>query len=820
MHPADLRYAARALRASPGFSLTAVAILALGIGACAAIFSVVNKVLLEPLPYPDPDRLVQLRSESWVGDQNVVSVQKFLVWRDYTSVFQGIAAYEVGGPSLNLTDREPPVALKIARVSAGYFAVFGAPIALGRSFSTREDSPHGPCAALIADRLWHRRFGADPSLVGRKISLEHEPCLVAGVLRPNPATDPVADIFLTLQADPNAADHINRVRVAARLKPGYTLDDARQAVGDTMRNYLYRYSWVLLLFHETFTAISLRDAIVGDVRPALFLLTGAVGFVLLICCANLANLLLARGARRARELAIRTALGAERGRIIRQLLAESLLLSLAGGAAGLVLGFLGVRELLALSPADIPRVGANGAAIALDWRVFLFTLLISLATGVLFGLLPALKASRTNLNALVNESAAQSGMSLRSHRGRGVLVAAEVSLALVLLAGAGLLIRTFVAVRAVDRGFSEANVLTLETSLANSRFDRTAQVDQLVRSTARRLRTIPGVAVAATTSALPLEPSLNLPFTIHNHDQTQVGRYHGAASWRSVSPAYFDALRIRLLRGRYFTDADDATAAGVILINRAMFRKYWQDVNANPIGDFITIGKGMGAASEDQPRQIVGVIADIREAGMNAEPAMYVPAAQVPDAINARNNRLLPLTWVVRTTGAPAASAAAILNELRQSAGGLTVQRVRTLREVASASSARIQFYTMLLSLFAGMALLLSAVGLYALMAYAVQQRTQEIGIRMALGARPEDVRNMVVWQGMRLALLGIAAGIPAALALTRVMQSMIFGIRTWDPAVFGVVAAVLAAVTFFAAWAPSRGALLVDPATALRSGR
>jgi predicted permease len=815
---ADIRYAARTLRASPAFSLTAIAILALGIGAVAAIFSVVNKVLLEPLPYPDADRLVQLRSESWVGDQDVVSVQKFLVWRDFTVVFDHIAAYEVGGPSLNLTDRREQEPLKTARVSAGYFAVFRAPLALGRGFSPREDGPGGPCAVLLSSRMWRQRFGGDPTLIGRKIPLEHEPCQVVGVLEPNPAADPVADIFLPLQADPNASDHISRVRVAARLKPGFTVAEARQAVGKTMANYLFRYSWTMLLFHEDFTAIGLRDAMVGDVRPALYLLSGAVGFVLLICCANVANLLLARGACRARELAIRTALGAERKRIVRQLLTESALLCLAGGAAGVALGFLGVRELLALSPAGIPRVGSGGSAIALDWRVFLFSLLVSLGSGVLFGLVPAMKASRANVGSLINQSAVQSGMAFRHNRGRSALVVAEVSLALVLLAGAGLLIRTFVGARTVDRGFSEQNVLTLETSLANSRFDRTAQVDQLVRLTARRLHNIPGVSAVATTCALPLEPSLTLPFTVHNHDQTQVGRYHGAASWRSVSPAYFDALRIRLLRGRAFTERDDGSTAGVVLISRAMYRKYWQAVDANPIGDFITIGEGMGGSNEDEPRQIVGVVADVRDAGLKREPMMYVPASQVPDIINARNNRLLPLTWVVRTEGPSAAASAAILHELRESGVGLPVQRVRTLGEVVAVSLARTRFYALLLGLFASIALLLAAAGLYALMAYAVQQRTREIGIRMALGARPGDVRNMVVWQGMRLALAGIAIGIPTALALTRVMDRMIFGVRTWDPAVFGAVGALLAAVTFFAAWAPSLVATRVDPADALRA--
>ncbi|MCU1239224.1 MAG: hypothetical protein JWP63_7191, partial [Candidatus Solibacter sp.] len=471
MFPAELRHAVRTLRASPAFSLTVIAILALGIGAGTAIFSVVNKLLLEPLPYPDPDRLVQLKSESWVGDQTVVSVQKYLVWRDFTNVFDPIAAYEVGGPSLNLTDSERPRALKIARVSAGYFSLFGAAVAHGRTFSTREDAPHGERAVVIANALWRRQFAGDPSLVGRTIQLEHEPYQVVGILESSAAADPIADVFLPLEADANALDHVSRVRVAARLKPGYTLADARLAVGKTMAHYLYRYSWTLLLFHEDFTVIGLRDAIVGDVRPALYLLTGAVAFVLLICCANIANLLLARGARRAHEFAVRTALGAECGRLIRQLLTETALLSLAGGAAGLALGVLGVRALLSASPVDIPGIGANGAAVALDWRVFLFTLLASLATGILFGLAPALAASRADVGSLVKASAAQSGMSLRRNRGRSALVVAEVGLALVLLAGAGLLIRTFVGVRSVDRGFSEQNVLTLETSLANSRFD-------------------------------------------------------------------------------------------------------------------------------------------------------------------------------------------------------------------------------------------------------------------------------------------------------------------------------------------------------------
>lgn len=625
--------------------------------------------------------------------------------------------------------------------------------------------------------------------------------------------EPPADLWLPLQADSRSIDHVGRVRVAARLNPGVTLDLAQDVMFKTIRYWRFPFN---LLYMERFTAIPLRDAMVGDVRQALYLLIGAVGFVLVISCANVANLLLARAARRAREIAIRAALGAERRRIIHQLLAESLILSLGGGVLGLIAGYLGVRELLAISPVDIPRTGANGAGITLDWRVFLFTLLVSMLTGILFGMMPALHASRADVSTVVKDSASQSGMGFRRNRGRSALVITEMALALVLLAGAGLLIRTFVSMRTANRGFDEQNVLTVEMSLANPQFEKTTQVAQLVRKAESRLRTISGVAAVATTCALPLEPSLTMPFTIEGRDRTQVGRYHGTATWRSVSPGYFDAFQIRLLRGRQFTSADDEHAAGVMLINRAMLKRYWPEVDANPIGEFLTIGRDTGPGLEEPPRQIVGVVADVRDAGLNREPMMYVPVAQVKDAMNARNNRLLFITWVVRAAG-PSMPTAAIQHELHEASGGIPLERVRTMHEVVAVSSARTEFYMMLLTLFAAIALLLAAVGLYGLMAYSVQQRTPEIGIRMALGASPGDVRAMVVWQGMRLAFLGILIGIPTALALTRVMVSMIFGIPTWDPAVFAAVGMLLSAVGLFASYVPSIRATRVDPVDALR---
>lgn len=799
----------------------AIAVLALGIGAGTAIFSVVNQVLLEPLPYPDPDRLVQLMTTSPTGDQSVVSIPKFINWRDNDRVFQEMAAYDVGGLGINLTESEFPETLKAARVSADYFRLFGAKFAIGHGFSKKEDGPGGPYVAVISYGLWRGRFGTNATLVGRTISLDNEPYKVIGVLARGFTTDTMADIWLPLQADPSSEDHIGRVRVAARLQPGVTVGEAQKDVGDTMEPFLRKYashsiSEAPILFMEQFTAIPLRDATVGNVRPALYLLSGAVGFLFLIACANAANLLLARGARRTREIAIRAALGAQRKEIIRQLLTESVLLALAGGVVGLVLSYFGVRGLLAISPGDLPRIGANGSAITLNWRVFLFALVVSGFTGIVFGLIPAVNASRADVSALVNDSVSQSGMEWRRNRGRSALLIAEMALALVLLVGAGLMIRTFVAKRTISRGFDEQNVLTLEMSLSGSQFEKTAHVAQLVRYAERRIQRIAGVSAVAAAYALPLEPSLGMPFIIYKNDQ-MLWRWDGAAAWRSVSPGYFDAFRIRLLRGRVFTDDDGEHAAGVALINRSMMRKYWPEVDANPIGEFIILGKGMGPEMEDAPRQIIGVVADVRDTKLDLEPTVYVPVAQMPDGLNARNNRLLPITWVVRTTGALPLGTATIQQELHQVSAGLPLERVRTMHELVAASSARTEFYTMLLMVFAGIALLLAAVGLYGLMAYSVRQRTLEIGIRMALGAGPDDVRSLVVWQGMRLALLGMLAGIPTALALSRVTVSVIFGIKTWDPAVLAIVAFLLGSVALFAAYIPSLRATRVNPADALR---
>jgi putative ABC transport system permease protein len=545
-------------------------------------------------------------------------------------------------------------------------------------------------------------------------------------------------------------------------------------------------------------------------------LVGAVSFVLLIACANVANLLLVRATGRKREFAIRAAMGAGRGRIIRQLLTESVLLSLVGGALGLILGFVGVRALLAVSPGGIPRIGENGAAVGIDWRVLAFTLGVSVFTGILFGLFPALSASSPDLNSTLKESSNRSGTGFRQGKARSLLVISEVSLALVLLIGAALLIRTFIALRGVNPGFNPHNVLTMEMSLTGDRFTKTAGVAQMVRDGRERLSAIPGVEDSASTCCLPLEGGFGLPFIV-------VGRplgkdiATGGAGWMNASPGYFDVYKIPILRGRDFTDQDVAGAPGVVIINQAMAKKFWP--KEDPVGQQIIIGKGVGPEFEEPARQIVGIVGDIRDGGLNRDPrpVMIIPQAQVLDGITALNARIGPVVWLVRTHTDPHQFISAVTEQLRQASGGFPVARVRTMDEVVIHSTARQDFNMLLLTIFGASALILAAIGIYGLMAYSVQQRTQEMGIRMALGADRGRIRNLVVWHGMTLALIGIVIGVGAAFGLTRLLASFLFGVKIYDPMVFVTVPVILSAVALAAVWFPATRASKLDPMQALR---
>ncbi len=799
---------------NPGFTLTAISALALGIGITTAIFSVVNTVLLKPLSYPDSDRIVQFMLSGPDGTQSSSSVTNLHIWQEQTSVFQEVSAYDFAGIGLNLTGAVPEQVHGL-HVTADYFRLFGAPMLLGRSFTAQEDSPHGGQTTVLSYGLWKRKFGGDPAIAGKTISLSGDSYTVIGVAGPSFQTDPVTDLWLPFQFDPNSTDQGHYFFVAGRLKPGVTLAQANAQLKLAAAEFRRRYPPANPQIG--FIVQPLRDAIVSGARLSLLILAGAVCFVLLIACANVANLLLVRAMGRKREFAIRAALGAGRAHLIRQLLTESVLLSFAGGALGLVLGLIGVRSLLAVSPGALPRIGEHGSAVGLDWRVLAFTVAVSVFTGILFGLFPALGASRPDLSAAMNESGSRSGTGFRQNKARALLVVSEVSLALVLLLGAALLIRTLIALRDVKPGFDANHVLTMEMSLTGQRFAKTAGVAQMVRNSRERLNAIPGVLASASTCCIPLEGGFGLPFTI-------VGRPPGknpfgnGAGWMSTSPGYFDVFKIPLLRGRDFTEQDDGSAPGVVLINQAMAKQFWG--KQDPVGQQIVIGKGVGPEFEEPPRQIIGIVGDVHDGGLNRNPfpMMIVPQAQVPDGMTALNARILPVNWVFRTSGDPHQIAAAVAGQLRQTSGGLPVARIRTMDEVVVNSTARQDFNMLLLTIFGVCALVLAAIGIYGLMAYSVQQRVQEIGIRMAMGADRVRIRNMVVWQGMRLTLAGVAIGLGAAFALTRLIANLLFGVKSWDPAVFVTVPVILAAVALLAVWMPAHRASQLDPMQALRT--
>ena len=812
----DVKHALRQAWQSPAFAVPAVAALALGIGANTAIFSVVNAVLLKPLPYPEPTRLMLMLNTSPQGSGPGASPTKFNNWRRQTNVLQDVSAYRFS--AVNLTEGEPEQ-VDTAHVSAGFFRLFGAPVAAGRTFAAAEDLPNGPHVAVLSQGFWKRRFGGDPAVVGRKLSLNGEPHEVIGVLGPfdteaiQAPTGP-PEIWLPFQIDPNSVMQGHFFMAAARLKPDVTIAAANAQLQQAADEF--RQTFPTALGRQGGFAVGpMQEIIVRNVRSSLWVLVGAVGFVLLIACANVANLLLVRASVRTREIAIRAAIGAGRGRIIRQLLTESLVLAAMGGVLGLVVGLFAIRALLAVNPGSIPRIGAEGSAVGIDWRVVAFTALVTIVTGIAFGLFPALQASRVDLNTTIKEGGGRSASGFRQNKARALLVVSEMGLALVLLVGAALLIRTFAALRAVDPGFDAHQVLTLRMSLRGERFTKAEDVARLMRDGSERLGAVPGVEVAAASIGVPLQGGFGLPIIIEGRPLD--GPSHGGGGFAPISPNYFRVYRIPIVRGRAFTDQDAAGAPPVAIISQAMAKRFWP--SGDPLSDRITIGKGLGPKMELIGRQIVGIAGDTRDGGLNRDPQpnMYVPWAQMPDAHSANLLDIAPLTWLVRTRGEPHAMSVAIQKELRVVSGGLPVARPRTMEEVVERSTARTDFNTIVLSVFAGSALLLAAIGIYGLMAYSVEQRTQEIGIRLALGARAHGVRNMIVRQGMAVVLIGVAIGIASALGLTNVIATFLFGVTPRDPLVFVAVPLLLTGVAFCGIWLPARRAARVDPVVALR---
>jgi putative ABC transport system permease protein len=809
----DIAHGVRHIRRAPAVAAVLIATLALGIGANSAIFSVVNAVLLKPIPAPDPDRVVVLSTTFPEGASYATSDQKFNLWRRESALLRDISGNRRS--VVNLTQIDRPEQVQAAWVTEHYFRLYGIPMAKGRAFATNETLPHGRSVAVLSDGLWRRSFGANPQIIGQRISVSDLDYEIVGVAAAGVQTlsgDPV-DIWLPLAIDPASTNQVHYFTAEARLAPGVGMSAANSRLAVVAEQFRRDFPNALAMGPQaTFAAQLSRDAIVANIRPSLLILSGAVALVLLIACVNVINLQVARVLARQREIAIRTALGASRGRVVRQLIAESLPLVLVGGTLGLLVGNAGMRALLALSPGSIPRVGAFGAGVTIDTRVVLFTALLSLATALVAGIGPALTGTRIDTNGILKDGAL--GTAPRYLKIRSVLIVSELALAVMLLIGAGVLIHSFVRLRSVDPGIATKDVLTVRMSLSGPRFATTAAVDRLIRSSVSQVEALPGVTSAAYASSVPLEGGSVFPFVIDGRPLT--GPFHGFGPWTSVSPHYFDVFAIPLVRGRLFTDADGHNAPGVVIINQAMATRAWP--NADPLHARLFLGKGTGPEFDEPAREVVGIVANVHDGPLDRapQPAMYVPAAQLTDGLNARIVRG-SVAWVIHAAAGTQVPVAALEQALAQSTGGVPVARVRTMEDVLARTTTRAEFNTWLLGVFAASALLLASIGVYGLISYAVRQREPEIAIRMALGADGRAMRNLLLRSGAVLTAAGLAIGIVASWAGARVMTAFLYGVGPRDPVAFVVAPAILALVTLAAIWRPASRAARVSPAELLR---
>ena len=805
----DLKHSLRVLRKNPTLAITAVGTIALSIGANTAMFTVINTVLLDQLPYPESDRIVDIARQGG----GAISEPLFTYWEQSNPGFEHLSAYHAGA-SMNLNGGDRPELVETISASRNYFQLFGANPILGRAFTTAEDTPGGPRAMVLSYGLWQRRFGGDPGILSKTLTLGGAAYAIVGVLSPSFRPYPPADVWIPLQADPNSTNYAGILTVSGRLSGGTTLAQANAQMAAIGKRYVESHSQAFKNYTEIRVNF-MRQQITGDVRPALLILLGAVGLVLLIACANIANLLLARAAARQREMEIRAAIGAGRGRIVRQLLTESLMLAFAGGTLGLVLGSWGAHFLIAFVPGNLPRLQEMAAIPALDPRVAGFTFLLTAVTGVLFGLVPAFHLSRTELTIALNESGGRPGAGLKQGRARNLLVAAEVAIAVVLLCGALLLIRSFAAMHSVSLGFDPNNLLTMEVSLAGPGFSKSSRVDRLARHFVERAERIPGVESAALASALPLWGCMDMIFDIPGRTPPEGRHFLADVQWRFVSAHYFDVLRIPLLSGRLLHEQEPGRT---VVVNQSMARKFWP--GANPVGETIFIGPGLGRAYQIGVTEIVGVVGDMRERldQVDPQPVMYQTHSQIPDADMALVNGYEPGAVLIRTL--PGVATLGISHAVQQALladDQLPATKVRTPQQLSLDSTARQNFNLLLLGMFAGIALLLAAVGIYGVTSYSVEQRTHEFGIRTALGANRGSILTLVLVQVLRLTLAGIAAGVAASFALTRFLSAEVFEVNPRDPLTFAAVPLILLGVALAAACLPARRVSRLDPLVALR---
>jgi putative ABC transport system permease protein len=797
----DLRYGVRMLRKNPGFSAVAVLTLALGIGANTAIFTVVNAVLLQPLPFHEPERLVRVWRSSAEEDRTALSFPDFADIRAQQTVFERMAAWR--SSDYTLTGQGDPVNLSGLVVTAELFPMLGAAPQFGRGFTPEEDRA-GNRAVILGHSLWQNRFNSDPKVAGKTVTINSLSYNVAGVM---PAEfkfpiqyDPV-DLWVSLGADPlvTARGRLN-YSVIGRLKPNVTAPQAEAAlrvIVDTLaRQYTESSDFVsarVLPFHQE---------VVRDVRLGLLLMFGVVGCVLLIACANVANLLLQRATMRRKEIAIRAALGAGRWRILRQLLTESLLLALGGGVIGWLMAMWLTKLLISLAPKGLPRAPESG----LDARVLGFAVLASLATGVIFGLAPALQAAKMDLNEALKDGAKGGGA--RSNRFRNALIVIEVALALMLLVCSGLLLNSFLRLQRVDPGFDSHNVLTFRIGLPANGYSQQTQVASFYQELISRLEAAPGVKSVSAISHLPLGSRRGRTgFAIEGIATRPDNEVPYSTDFRAVTPGYFKTMGMHLIKGRDFNPRDELRSTQVAIINESLARRYFP--NQDPLGKRVM----PGIQIDERPwmmREIVGVVRDAKHVSLREEPPpyIYLPHRQFPRP---------GMTLVVRASNDPKGLIGVVQKETHALDSELPVFEIRTLDQYLASSVAEPKFSAMLIGLFAGLALILSCIGLYGVMSYAVAQRTRELGIRMALGAQRRDVLRLVIRQGIGLTLLGAAIGVAIAVALTRMMKSWLFGVSPTDPLTFAVAALLLTIVALLSCWVPARRAAKVDPITALR---
>jgi predicted permease len=805
----DLRYGARTLRKSPGFAAVAILTLALGIGANTALFSVVNGVLLNPLPYRHANQLVGVWWDRTTGQHSSVTYLNFLDWQKQSTVFSSLGAFMQD--NMIVTGAGEPQRVDSVRISANFFDLLGVKPLLGRSFRPEEDEVGAGPVALISDGLWKSKFGSSPDVLGKSITVDGRSCTIVGVVPEKSPIYTTADVFTPLGQFNDEPFRDRRASLGTvaigRMKPGVTLAQARADMDSVARNLAAEYPDA-----NKGTGIfvnPLKDDITGDFAPILFMLLGAVGFVLLIASANVANLLLARSAARARELAIRVALGATRRRIVRQLLTESLLLASAGGALGLLLADWATRASLAVIPEALPRTDEIG----LDARVLFFTLAISIFVGIAFGVVPALKTSRPDLQASLKEGGrGSSGTRLRT---QSIFVAAEMALAVVLLAGAGLMVRSLVGLAKVNPGFDPQHVLEFGVSPSAERIITPAHIRETYRELTARFEDVPGVSAASPlVGALPLTGDSLVGFWITGQPKPASAKEMTRAQWYAAAPDYLKVMGIPLQRGRFLSAQDTETTPFVVVVDDGFARANFLD--KNPIGKRLNI-----AIIDVEGAEIVGVVSHVKHAGLGATGILdqrgqiYFAVSQLPD-------RVLPLlgracTFVVRAGGTPQAASESLRAASLKFDSRQVLYEFKPMTKVVSDSIAAQRFTMILLGVFAALALVLSAVGIFGVISYVTGQRTQEIGIRMALGAQRGDVLRLVLGHGMRVVLLGVAIGLAAALGLTRLMASQLYGVSAKDPLTFAGVAALLTFVAVAACYIPARRAMRVDPMVALR---